>query len=155
MAGWKRILCPVDFSDSSRHGLLEALEIARRYAGKVVLLHVLEQGWSMARADLLAPPEFVNRLRESAASDLATWRKVADEIAPGLTVTEMIGGHPATEIARVAKEGGFDLIVMGTHGRRGLRRLVLGSVAEEVVRSAPCSVLTVRNRHDTFEVKPD
>ncbi len=155
MAGWTKILCPIDFSDTSRWGMQEALEIARRHGAVVHLLHVLEEPWPGARGDPIAPHEFLNRARESAGADLAAWKKEAEELAPGKVVAELLGGHPATEIARVARGGEFDLVVMGTHGRRGLRRLVVGSVTEEVIRSAPCSVLVVRPRRDEFRVQPD
>src|SRR5574342_178600 len=58
----------------------------------------------------------------------------------------VVSGAAATEVVRVVREGGYDLVVMGTHGRRGIRHLVLGSVAERVVREAPCAVLVVRPR---------
>ena len=155
MPGWTKILCPIDFSDNSRRGMHEALEIAKAHGARVYLLHVLEEPWPATRGDPIAPPEFLHRLNERVQADLATWKKDADAIAPGKVITEMIGGHPATEIVRVAREGGFDLVVMGTHGRRGLRRLFIGSVTEEVIRTAPCSVLAVRPRSDDFQVQPD
>lgn len=154
MPGWKRILCPVDFSETSRRGMHEALEIAKRHGAQVYLLHVLEEPWPAMHGDPLAPPEFLQRIGEKARADLIAWGKEAELIAPGKSTTEMIGGHPGSEIARVAREGGFDLVVMGTHGRRGLRRLLLGSTAEELVRTAPCSVLVVRPA-DEFAVRPD
>ncbi|HSB18971.1 MAG TPA: universal stress protein [Anaeromyxobacteraceae bacterium] len=154
MPGWTKILCPIDFSDNSRRGMHEALEIAKAHGARVYLLHVLEEPWPGTRGDPIAPPEFLHRLNERVQADLATWKKDADAIAPGKVITEMIGGHPATEIVRVAREGGFDLVVMGTHGRRGLRRLFIGSVTEEVIRTAPCSVLAVRPRDD-FQIQPD
>ncbi len=64
-----------------------------------------------------------------------------------------MAGDPATEIIRFVQRGAFDLVVMGTHGRTGLRRLVIGSVAEKVIRHAPCSVLVVRPLQ--FNIEPD
>jgi universal stress protein A len=151
MPGWKKVLCPIDFSETSRHGMMEALEIGRRHGARVRLLHVLEEPWATSQVALLAPPEAVGRYRESVLTDLAAWKKIADDIAPGCAVSELLTGHPATEIVRVARENGMDLIVMGTHGRRGIRRLLMGSVADEVVRSAPCSVLVVRPFPETVE----
>jgi nucleotide-binding universal stress UspA family protein len=155
MPGWKKILCPIDFSATSRIAMHEALELAKRHGAEVYLLHVLEDPRPAIRGELLTPPEFMTRLRETAREDLASWKSEADEIAPGKTITEMIGGHAATEIARVARESDFDLVVMGTHGRRGLRRLFIGSVTGEIVRTAPCSVLVVRPGRHEFEVQPD
>jgi nucleotide-binding universal stress UspA family protein len=155
MPGWKRILCPIDFSAISRLGMHEALEIAKRHGAQVYLMHVLEEPRPSSHGDPLAPPELLHRFGEAARADLEAWKKEAELIAPGRVITEMIGGRPATEIARVAQEGGFDLVVMGTHGRRGLRRLLVGSVTEELVRTAPCSVLVVRPNPDEFDVRPD
>lgn len=156
MPAWKKILCPVDFSESSRLAMLEALEVAKQHGAQLFLLHVLEERWPVSRADVLAPPEFLARLSEGAQRDLAAWKAVAEQIAPGRVVTEMVGGHPATEILRVAREGDFDLVVIGTHGRRGMRRFVVGSVADEVARTAPCSVVVVRPKaRGDFEAAPD
>lgn len=156
MAGWTKILCPIDFSESSHRGMLEALEIAGRTGAVVYLLHVFEESWPSTRGDPIAPPEVVHTASARARADLMAWKLEAENLAPGKVVSEMLGGHPATEIARVAREGGFGLVVMGTHGRRGLRRLFVGSVTEEVIRIAPCSVLAVRPRtDDLFQVQPD
>ena len=155
MAGWTKILCPIDFSESSRRGMEEALGIARSGGGVVYLLHVFEESWPGTRGDPIVPPGLVHAAGERARAELMAWKIDAEKLAPGKVVTEMLGGHPATEIARVARENGFDLVVMGTHGRRGLRRLFVGSVTEEVIRIAPCSVLAVRPRTDYFRVDPD
>jgi universal stress protein A len=156
MAGWKKILCPVDFSETSRVAMVEALEIAKRHGAQLFLLHVLEERWPSPRGDLLPPPDLAAKLNEGAQRDLAAWKAVAEQIAPGRVVTQLVGGHPATEILRLAREGDFDLIVMGTHGRRGLRRLVVGSMADEVSRGAPCSVTVVRPKMGgEFDVAPD
>lgn len=156
MPAWRKILCPIDFSEYSRLAMLEALEVAKHHGAQLFLFHVLEERWPVSRADILAPPEFLTRLSEGAQRDLAAWKAVAEELAPGRVVTEMVGGHPATEILRAAREGDFDLVVIGTHGRRGLRRYVVGSVADEVARSAPCSVVVVRSKTGRdFDVAPD
>jgi universal stress protein A len=156
MPGWKKILCPIDFSETSREAMVEGLEIAKRHGAQLFLLHVLEERWPTSRGDLLTPPDLLAKMTEGAERDLMAWKAVAEQIAPGRVVTEMVGGHPATEILRVAREGDFDLIVMGTHGRRGLRRLVVGSVADEVSRTAPCSVTVVRPKlGGEFDVAPD
>lgn len=156
MPAWKKILCPIDFSETSRMAMLEAVELAKKHEAQVFLLHVLEERWPVAHGDLLAPPEYLARRNEGAAQEMAAWKEVAVQIAPGRVLTEMVGGHPATEILRIAREGDFDVIVLGTHGRRGLRRLMMGSVAAEVARTAPCSVVVVRPRNrGEFEVVPD
>ncbi len=153
---WKKILCPIDFSETARQAMVEGLELAKRSGGQVLLLHVLEEHWLLSRGELLAPPELLDRAAQGARRDLTVWKRVAEEIAPGRVVTEIVSGHPATEILRVAREGAFDAVVMGTHGRRGLRKFVIGSVADEVARAARCSVVVVRKRSDgDFDVRPD
>jgi nucleotide-binding universal stress UspA family protein len=144
MPGWKKILCPIDFSDTSRAAMLQALEIAKRENAQVLLLHVLETPLMASHGELLTPPEMFAGRPEEAQTKLMAWKTDAESIAPGRVITEMLGGAPGNEIPRVAREGGFDLVVMGTHGRRGLRRLALGSVAEVVARTAPCPVLVHR-----------
>jgi nucleotide-binding universal stress UspA family protein len=156
MPGWNKILCPIDFSETARVAMIEGLEIAKRHGAQLFLLHVLEERWPAGRGDLLTPPELAAKFTDTANRDMAAWKQVADQIAPGRVVTQIASGHAATEILRVARQGDFDLIVMGTHGRRGLRRLVVGSVADEISRSAPCSVTVVRPKMGgEFDVAPD
>lgn len=155
MPGWKKILCPVDFSETSRGAMLQALEIAKRENAQVMLLHVLETPVMASHGELMTPPEMFAAHPGDAQNRLAAWKADAESIAPGRVVTEMLGGAPGSEIPRVAREGTFDLIVMGTHGRRGLRRLALGSVAEAVTRVSPCPVLIHRPKHDEFTIYPD
>jgi universal stress protein A len=155
MAGWKKILCPVDFSECSRWALLEAAELARRHGGQMFLVHILEEPWPVARGIMLAPPELMRNVAEGAQRDLAAWKAAAEEIAPGQVVAEMVSGHPADGIVRLAREGAYDLVVIGTHGRRGLRRFLVGSIASEVAKAAPCTVLLVRPKQTEFDVKPD
>ena len=147
MSGWRKILCPVDFSDLSRAAMTEALAIAGKTEGRVHLLHVVESQPGAHRGEGMSAADSLQALVRQARSALAGWRgegeallpgRVTDEVAPGA------GGAPADEVTRAAREGDYDLVVMGTHGRRGIRRLVLGSVAEAVVRGAPCPVLVVR-----------
>ncbi len=148
MPGWKRILCPVDFSETSRAALEEALEMARKCDGTVHLLHVLERPAGGRRGEGVGAVDPLEDLGREAQGWLARWRNEAERRLLGRVTTalaaEAAGGDTAAEVARVAREGDFDLVVMGTHGRRGIRRLVLGSVAELVVRSAPCPVLVIR-----------
>jgi len=144
MPDWKKILCPVDFSDHSRAAMLEALQIAKREKGRVVLLHVLEASPLASRLEIFAPPETVAGRSAEEQNKLTAWKLDAEAIAPGLVIAEMLVGRSAGEIVRMAREGDFDLVVVGTHGRQGLRRLALGSVAEAVARTAPCAVLVHR-----------
>lgn len=139
----RSILVPVDYSDSSRAGLDLALELAKRFEAKVTLLHVWGLPVYAFPEGAVFGPEVVTRLTAAAQDALERLKK--DVSGRGVEVGAISTiGTPAEEIVARAKSGPFDLIVMGTHGRTGLTHVLLGSVAERVVRLAPCPVLTVR-----------
>jgi nucleotide-binding universal stress UspA family protein len=151
MAVWKRICCPVDYAEPSRHALVEAAELARRLEGELTVVSVMEHKPS---ADtFVAPPELFREEAEQARRQLDHWVADAESRAPGRVRGALLSGAPAEEIIKFLRDGRFDLVAMGTHGRKGLKRLVLGSVAERVVREAPCTVLVVRP--ERFESEPD
>lgn len=145
MPGWKRILCAIDFSEQARHALLEAAEQARRSDADLELLHV--HAPPVTDGEVFPPQDDVP---ETGLVELertvATWRTEAEALARKPVRAAVLPGDAAVEIARMAAEHRVDLVVLGTHGRKGLARLVLGSVAERVVREAPCDVLVVRRR---------
>ena len=140
----RRVLCPTDFSAFSAHAFAHAVSMAAWYEAAVTVLHVLpdtvvpaSELAYMANPMLLDPA-----LREAIQADLSSL--VAPARRVGLHAEgELREGKPAAEIVRVAQQLHADLIVMGTHGRSGFQRWVLGSVAETVLRRAPCPVLTV------------
>ena len=138
---FKKILVPLDFSASSELSVRVAEDLARANAGALILLHVHEPIMG-GDGELLAPfpldeaPEFDLRL-EAVKADLVREGRVPVEARCRV-------GSAASEIMSLAREEGADLIVMGTHGRTGFKHLILGSVAERVVRKAPCPVLTLR-----------
>lgn len=136
----RRILVPVDFSPSSRVALEHALGIARRNDAQLTLLHVVEP----FDASLLMDPAEARRIARADANEQLS--KLAGPIVQDWPRTgrELRAGNPATTIVAMARRMKADLIVMGTHGRTGLKRMVIGSVAERVVRLAHCSVLVVR-----------
>ena len=140
----KRILAPIDFSDCSLDALEYAIQIAKRLEAAVTILHVLE--WASVGLDFsVAEVAESGRVRRDTESRVAG---LADLVrTQGLTADAMIrgGGAPADFVLELAGERGVDLIVMGTHGRRGLSRLLLGSVAERVLRRAACPVITVKS----------
>lgn len=151
---WTKICCPVDFSEPSHEALAQAVDIAAHGAARLVLLHVHERAALGAAGEVpIADPELEERLVHDLNQQLERYRAEAERSVPGRAVAEAACGDPATEIVRFVQRNGCDLIVMGTHGRSGIRRLVLGSVAETVVRHAPCSVLVVRPPQ--FRVEPD
>lgn len=138
-----KILCPYDFSECSKHALNFAIEFATTYKAKLYLLHVFDirvYGYGETIFDISVPTgdAIVTIKAELEGS-------ISDELKKELPVeTIAVPGIPFYEIIKFAKENEIDLIVIGTHGRTGLAHMLLGSVAEKVVRKAPGPVLTVR-----------
>jgi nucleotide-binding universal stress UspA family protein len=150
MGAYRKILVAVDGSKASAKGLREALRLAKSARAKLVILHVVDEYPAFAAMDAAmagAPGmDLVPALKASGRRVLARAKKTAD--AAGVRATtvlrEMLSGPAAYPIVREARKQRADLIVMGTHGRRGVRRLVLGSDAEQAVRTASVPVLLVR-----------
>jgi nucleotide-binding universal stress UspA family protein len=142
-----RILVPVDFSAESTRALEYAVALAVKVGGAVELLHVVEDpiasgAWG-ADAYVVNIPELLEELVADANGRLNAIKARCD--APGLLIkTRVVTGAPARMILGVAEAEHCSLIVMGTHGRSGLSHMLVGSVAERVIRTAPCPVLTVR-----------
>jgi nucleotide-binding universal stress UspA family protein len=140
----KRLLCATDFSEGAVAAERQATVLARALGAELVLLHVATEA-PLWRESLGSPA--VRRVFEAqrtwATETLA--QRIAALAAQGIDARSRIEvGVPWKEIVRVAADEGAGMIVMGTQGRTGLDRLLLGSVAERVVRAAPCPVLTVR-----------
>lgn len=139
----RAILVPLDFSDCSREALDYAARMAGHFGAALTLLHVVEPvsyGLDFTLVPSRQGPEMRAQLEARMAALTATLA------APWLTIDSVIrGGTPASSILDLAGQRPYDLIVMGTHGRRGLAHLTTGSVAEAVLRRAPCPVLTVKN----------
>jgi nucleotide-binding universal stress UspA family protein len=139
----QNILVPVDFSDCSRRAAEYAISLAKDVGATVTLEHVYSLPFTAYPEGFARPPETLTRLGEQARESLERWKDGLKE--PGVikrTICEV--GAPAQTIVDRAATDHFDLVVMGTHGRTGLTHLLVGSVAERVVRLAPCPVLTVR-----------
>jgi nucleotide-binding universal stress UspA family protein len=110
-----------------------------------LFLHVSARGGHAAGGEaLLAPPPRPAVHPDRDEGRLKIWTEEAERLAPGAVTSIELMGSPAEEIVRCAREFGCDLLVMGTHGRSGIGHLALGSVAEAVIRAAPCPVLVVR-----------
>ena len=142
-----KILVPVDFSPHAERAFGYAAALARRLGAELTLVHVVEDPYATGAwgGEGYVPnvTELLEELLVSAGRQLETWK--AREAAQGLTVkTAVITGRPAQSIIAHAVSERCDLIVMGTHGRTGLAHAVMGSVAERVLRKAPCPVLTIR-----------
>ncbi len=147
MSQIKRMLVPTDFSPASDMAFAYALDMAARQHCAVHLLHVIDDATvATAYPDgfYVESPETRAKLLDEATVRLDTM--AARCAALGVTATsEVVVGRPTRVIVDVATSRGIDLVVMGTHGRSGFAHLVLGSVAERIVRTAPCAVLTVRD----------
>lgn len=141
-----RILLPVDFSDCSAQASAYACSLAAKFNAELHLVHVLQDLVAMVPEPGLAFPPPGDYLQELEASATEALAKLPDPSlpAPASVVRVTLQGPPFLEIIRYAKDQDVDLIVIGTHGRSGLAHVLLGSVAERVVRKAPCPVLTVR-----------
>jgi nucleotide-binding universal stress UspA family protein len=145
---YRRILVPVDGSVASLKGLDEAIKVAKATDAKLKLVNVVnELVIDSAYAPTLVYASVIDGLRASGKKALAAAESVARErgVVAELELIERIGGHAADSIVEVAQAWAADLIVMGTHGRRGLRRLALGSDAELVLRRSNVPVLLVRS----------
>jgi nucleotide-binding universal stress UspA family protein len=149
-AMYKRILVPVDGSPASDQGLAEAIELARQLKARLRLVHVVEP-WVMATAETGTIHQVAETIRSAGAEVLKDCEKRATNA--GLEVdaelVETIGGSAGDVIVKNAKEANVDLVVCGTHGRRGIRRLLMGSDAEYIVRNAPVPVLLVRQQEES------
>ena len=144
---YKKILVPIDGSPTSKRGLAEAMRLAKHYKARVRLIHVVDV---FIVTPTLESGRYVDDIQKSFREDGARLLKKTEALVRkhGLTVDsvmfEIVGGRAAEIIVAQAKKWRADIIVIGTHGRRGIRRLVMGSDAEEVVRTSPAPVLLVR-----------
>ena len=147
MIGLKRILVPIDFSETSEAALRYGIELARAFGSQIYLLNVPEAKSEEADAEF---PIGLFETMHNAAHDRLGHLLTESERRELRPECAMRLGTPSEEIVRHAAEHEIDLIVMGTHGREGIARAVLGSVAEIVVRRAMCPVLTVHHPEHQF-----
>jgi universal stress protein A len=143
-----RILVPTDFSATADTALEYAFVLAERFGASIQLLHVLDDPFvadgMAAEAYISEAPALRSAMLHEAQEKLRN-RATGSERRVSAIDTEVLFGHGARTIAEYAADTAVDLIVMGTHGRTGFAHLLLGSVAERLVRTAPCPVLTVRH----------
>jgi nucleotide-binding universal stress UspA family protein len=145
--GFRKIMCPVDFSPGSRAALTRACELARESGAALVLAHVWEPSpWTLG-GEVGVAPAVIQDMVDAEEAELAKWRIQAKDLGAKEIASKFLTGAAWDQIVRAAEaDPDIDLVVMGTHGRTGLRHALLGSVAEKVVRHAPCAVLVVRAR---------
>lgn len=144
MPEFRRILLPTDFSERAEAARSYAVMLAEKFGAELHVLHVLQEPIAvLPESSLAVAPPALNlpEIIKSAEQGLAA---ISVNPPAGVGARVVRNGLPADEIVRYAAEAGVDLIVQGTHGRTGLAHVLLGSVAEKVVRRAPCAVLTVR-----------
>jgi nucleotide-binding universal stress UspA family protein len=139
------ILCPIDFSENATLALDTALDLARQYRAEVLLLHVAttlgpDQVTYAEAVKELQPESHVRRLEEQLRRAVP-----ADAGVPVRCVLRE--GDPARAVEEVVRSTGCDLVVVGTHGRTGLKHLLMGSIAERIVQFAPCPVLVLKYPH--------
>jgi len=146
--GFTRILVPTDFSAPSEAALATAKDLATRFGASLNLVHVLEDPYAVAAysADALGylPPGIKETWQREAEKHLNALLTPAERVHYKATTAVLFSGNAAREIVEYAQDKRIDLIVMGTHGRGGFAHFLLGSVAERVVRTAECPVLTMR-----------
>ena len=136
------ILCPIDYSEGSLEALNYALHFALREPARLCIMHVIDVRYLESYTPLeVANPdsETVSRMKDELVG------RVPENLRAKVNLEAVVAvGIPVIEIIDTAKEKAADVIVMGTHGRTGLAHVIMGSVAENVVRRSPCPVLTVR-----------
>jgi len=148
MTEFGKILFPTDFSESAENASRYALSLAKKYGSKVYVIHVIEPFTYTTEFGL----DFSAQLKEMEASA----RRLLDDVAASIkknnldVESALITGEPFVEIIKYARKEQVDLIVMATHGRSGIEHMLMGSVAEKVVRKSPCPVLTIKKSGQTF-----
>ena len=149
----ERILFPTDFSELALHGLRYARSFAESCSATLHLIHVVDEAslyWMAMGPNSLPVGPSTEELVEISRKEMEKFvgEHLADLATPPITEVRM--GRPFMEIINYARDKTIDLIVIGTHGRSGLQHALLGSVAEKVVRKAPCPVLTIRHPEHDF-----
>jgi len=143
---YKRIMVAVDGSDTAGRGLKEAIDLAKDQKAKLAIVHVIDLVVAYGAGQF--PGAYIEAMRELARDVIEHARKTAQAagIEPEIQSPEVVtaGYHVAETITQVARDWKADLLVVGTHGRRGVSRILIGSVAEHMVRLAQCPLLLVR-----------
>ncbi|MHB8667641.1 MAG: universal stress protein [Burkholderiales bacterium] len=147
---YRKILVPIDGSPASNLGLNEAIKLAKDQGAKLRLFHLVDEYVAVSSMDgvTLDTGDLLEALRQTGRKIVAKAAAQARRsgLAPESVMLESFGGRAAEFIVQQAKKWGADLIVLGTHGRRGVKRLVMGSDAEQVIRTTPVPVLLVRSK---------
>jgi nucleotide-binding universal stress UspA family protein len=142
----RKVLVPVDLSEASPLVLQTAVDMVGRKGTEIHVLHVADE--SHFRSDRVASRLSMSKIKEDAYVGAESHLEILVKgVSTDATIkTCLLWGDPAKDIVSMAKTGDFDLIVMGTHGWRGIDRFFSGSLAEDVMRRVPCSVLVLREK---------
>lgn len=141
----RKILVPVDFSRETAEALRFAADLSRRYEAALDIVHVLHTpAYALPEGFVVPTAEQRSFMLAEVQRQLAQAEQDALDAGAVAVESRILEGFPSSEIIRVAKEERPDLIVMGTHGRTGMQHFLVGSIAENVVRLAPCAVVTLR-----------
>ena len=144
---WKRILCAVDFSEASRTALRIASEMSRDSGAELVVAYAWTPPVYFVGEVVGLPAGVLTDMIGTAERELAAWKTEAVGFGATNVRSVMLHGAPWHEIVQLAKKESADLVVLGTHGRTGIKHALIGSVAEKVVRHAPCATLVVPPKH--------
>jgi nucleotide-binding universal stress UspA family protein len=148
----KEILLPTDLSEYAGHALEYAQELAKTYKSRLHLVHVVDTHWIGPANAAEFPGQVSNYMQEFRNSGAEGLQRMEGELTDIPIETSVIVGVPHVEIVRYARDNNIDIIVLATHGRRGLAHALIGSVAEKIVQMAPCPVLTVKHPEHEFVV---
>ena len=145
MKPFERVLVPVDFAPHSAEAVRVACDVASHYSASITLVHVHEPvDYALPEGYVLYTPDQLSRITAELESRLSATQRDVEDLGVTRVDRRLLQGAAAVEIVELARSAAFDLIVMGTHGRTGLKHVLMGSVAERVLRTAPCPVLTVK-----------
>jgi universal stress protein A len=145
----KKILVPIDFSDCAKKALQYAIPFAQQHEAALTLLYVVPTNFAAGEYGAIDYASLEAQMRTDGDKQLATL--IAEEVRSKVTANALIrSGSPAVEIIEVARKLPADLIIISTHGRTGFKHVLLGSIAEDVIRRAPCPVLVVREHEHEF-----
>jgi nucleotide-binding universal stress UspA family protein len=148
----EKILVPVDFSECSKKALQYAIPFARQFEAALTLLHVVQVNYYVGDFGTIDTALLETEMRKNGEKQLA--ELVSKEVGKDLRCQAVVrSGRVVSEIVDVAKQMEIDVIIISTHGHTGLKHVLLGSVAENVVRHAPCPVLIVRQDEHDFITK--
>jgi nucleotide-binding universal stress UspA family protein len=153
MISLKQVLFPTDFSELSVNALKYARSFAETFNAELHVLHVVDEAalyWTAVAPNSVPVGPSIDELTTIAKTEMEKFAKANLGNLKAGVITKVVTGRPFMEIIRYARDKTIDLVVIGTHGRSGLHHVLLGSVAEKVVRKAPCPVLTIRHPEHEF-----